>query len=154
MQKNDIIDLNSNRRGEEHMDIKEAIELIWNNRKYSTNDPKTAISHLNEEVAESLKELMKGNVNKAKRELQDAMSCLFIAMKVLDVDPEEAVRKQIEHMRKRNNKIMILKNDKVEIFVDGALKGGWSIWSEEDVQEAEKIAKEFGCEIVKEDEEE
>jgi len=136
------------------MDIKEAIELIWNNRKYSTNDPKTAISHLNEEVAESLKELMKGNVNKAKRELQDAMSCLFIAMKVLDVDPEEAVRKQIEHMRKRNNKIMILKNDKVEIFVDGALKGGWSIWSEEDVQEAEKIAKEFGCEILREEDEE
>ncbi len=136
------------------MDIKEAIELIWNNRKYSTNDPKTAISHLNEEVAESLKELMKGNVNKAKRELQDAMSCLFIAMKVLDVDPEEAVIKQVEQMRKRHNKIMILKNDKVEIFVDGALKGGWSIWSEEDVQEAEKIAKEFGCEIIRESDEE
>ncbi len=132
------------------MDIKEAIELIWNNRKYSTNDPKTAISHLNEEVAESLKELMKGNVDKAKRELQDAMSCLFIAMKVLDVDPEEAVKKQIEQMRRRHNKIMILKNDKVEILVDGAIKGGWSIWSEEDVQEAEKIAKEFGCEIIRE----
>ena len=136
------------------MELKEAIELIWNNRKYSTNDPKTAISHLNEEVAESLKELMKGNVNKAKRELQDAMSCLFIAMKVLDVDPDEAVLKQIEQMRKRNNKIMILKSDKVEIYVDGTIKGGWSIWSEEDVMEAEKIAKEFGCEIVRETDEE
>lgn len=129
------------------MDLKEAVEKIWNNRKYTTNDPKTAISHLNEEVAESLKALMKGDVDKAKRELQDAMSCLFIAMKVLDVDAVDAVYKQVEQMKKRNNKIMIFKNDKVEIYVDGVLKGGWSIWSTEDIKEAEKIAKEFGCEI-------
>ncbi|KAB3532538.1 hypothetical protein F8154_11735 [Alkaliphilus pronyensis] len=133
------------------MDIKNAIELIWNNRKYSTNDPKTAISHLNEEVAESLKALMKNDLDKAKRELQDAMSCLFIALKVLDVDPEEAVRNQVEQMKKRNNKTMILKNDKVEIYVDGVLKGGWSIWSKEDVKEAEKLAKEFGCTFTREE---
>ncbi|SCY99144.1 hypothetical protein [Alkaliphilus peptidifermentans] len=134
------------------MDIKDAIELIWNNRKYRTNDPKTAISHLNEEVAESLKALMKDDIDKAKHELQDAMSCLFIAMKVLDVDPVEAVNSQIEQMKKKNSKIMILKNDKVEIYVDGELKGGWSIWSKEDIKEAEKLAKEFGCEFIGEEE--
>lgn len=133
------------------MEIKKAIDLIWDNRKYSTNDPKTAISHLNEEVAESLKALMKGDTDKAKRELQDAMSCLFIALKVMEVDIEEAIVHQVEQMKKRNSKIMILKDDKVEIYVDGALKGGWSIWSKEDVKDAEKLAKEFGCEFVKED---
>jgi len=129
------------------MNIQEAVDIIWNNRKYITNDPKTAISHLNEEVAESLKALMKGDIDKAKRELQDAMSCLFIAMKVLEVDITESVNKQVEQMKKRNNKSMIFKNNKVEIYVDGVLKGGWSIWGEEDTREAEKIAKEFGCEI-------
>ncbi len=130
------------------MDIRKAIEDIWENRKYTTHDPKTAISHLNEEVAESLKALMKGDTDKAKRELQDAMSCLFIAMKVLEVDPIEAVNNQVKQMQKRNDKIMILKNDKVEIYVNGMLKGGWSIWSDEDIKEAEKLAKEFGCEIM------
>ena len=129
------------------MNIQEAVDIIWDNRKYITNDPKTAISHLNEEVAESLKALMKGDIDKAKRELQDAMSCLFIAMKVLEVDITESVNKQVEQMKKRNNKSMIFKNDKVEIYVNGVLKGGWSIWGEEDTREAEKIAKEFGCEI-------
>ena len=129
------------------MNIQEAVDIIWDNRKYITNDPKTAISHLNEEVAESLKALMKGDIDKAKRELQDAMSCLFIAMKVLEVDITESVNKQVEQMKKRNNKSMIFKNNKVEIYVDGVLKGGWSIWGEEDTREAEKIAKEFGCEI-------
>jgi len=134
-------------QGGKIMDIRKAIESIWENRKYTTNDPKTAISHLNEEIAESLKALMKGDVDKAKRELQDAMSCLFIAMKVMDVDPIEAVNNQVEQMQKRNEKIMILKNDKVEIYVNGILKGGWSIWGKEDIKEAEKLAKEFGCEI-------
>ncbi|WP_041720791.1 hypothetical protein [Alkaliphilus metalliredigens] len=132
------------------MDLREAVEMIWNNRRYSTDDPKTAMSHLNEEVAESLKALMKGEIDKAKYELQDAMSCLFIAMKVLDVDPVEAVNNQILQMKKKNDKIMIIKKDKVEIYVNGSVKGSWSIWGPEDIIEAEKLAKEFGCDILHE----
>jgi hypothetical protein len=45
---------------------------------------------------------------------------------------------------------MIFKKDKVEIYVDGILKGGWTIWGEDDLKEAMKIAKEFGCKIVNE----
>ena len=76
--------------------------------------PKTTLSHLNEEVAELLKALMKGDIDKAKRELQDAMSCLFIAMRVMELDPVEAVNNQIKQMQKRNEKTMIFKDDKVE----------------------------------------
>lgn len=129
------------------MEIKKAIQMIWDNRKYATNDPKTAISHLNEEIAESLKALMKGNIDEAKKELQDAMSCLFIAMKVLGVDPEEAIKQQVEQMSKDNNKIMILKKDKVEIYVGDVLKGSWSIWGDEDIRDAKKLAKELGCDF-------
>lgn len=132
------------------LDIKDAVELIWNNRKYITDDPKKTISHLNEEVAESMKALMKGDNDKARRELEDALSCLFIALKVMDVDIEKAIQSQIQQMKKRNEKYMIIKKDKVEIFVNDILKGGWSIWSEEDLKEAEKLAKEFGCEIITE----
>lgn len=131
------------------MELKQAVEMIWENRKYLTDDPKEVMSHLNEEVAESLKALLKGDSNRAKRELEDALSCLFIALKVFDVDIEEAIIRQVEQMKKRCGNVMIFKNDKVEIFVNGVLKGGWSIWGEDDMKEAEKIAKEFGCKIVK-----
>lgn len=131
------------------VELRQAVEMIWENRKYLTDDPKEVMSHLNEEVAESLKALLKGDSNRAKRELEDALSCLFIALKVFDVDIEEAVIHQVEQMKKRCGSVMIFKNDKVEIFVNGVLKGGWSIWGEDDMKEAEKIAKEFGCKIVK-----
>ena len=131
------------------MELKKAVDLIWENRKYSTDDPKEIMSHLNEEVAESLKALLKGDSDKAKRELEDALSCLFIALKVFDVDLDVAINHQVEQMKKRVGSVMIFKNDKVEIFVNGILKGGWSIWGDDDIREAEKIAKEFGCKIIK-----
>jgi NTP pyrophosphatase (non-canonical NTP hydrolase) len=132
------------------MELKNAVDLIWENRKYITDDPKEVLSHLNEEVAESLKALLKGESDRAKRELEDALSCIFIALKVMDVDIEEAIGRQIIQMKKRNGKLMIFKKDKVEIYVDGILKGGWTIWGEDDLKEAMKIAKEFGCKIVNE----
>lgn len=131
------------------MELKKAVDLIWENRKYSTDDPKEIMSHLNEEVAESLKALLKGDSDKAKRELEDALSCLFIALKVFDVDLDEAINHQVQQMKKRVGSVMIFENDKVEIFVNGILKGGWSIWGDDDIREAEKIAKEFGCKIIK-----
>ena len=130
------------------MELKNAVDLIWENRKYTTDDPKEVLSHLNEEVAESLKALLRGEEDRAKDELEDAMSCLFIAMKVMNVDIENAVERQIIQMKKRFERIMILKKDKVEIYVDGVLKGGWTIWGEDDLKEAQKIAKEFGCKII------
>ena len=132
------------------MEIKAAVERIWENRKYTTNDPKEAISHLNEEVAESLKALLKGDSIKAKKELEDALSCMFIALKVLDVDIESAIDRQIEQMKKRQERVMIFRKDKIEIYVNGIQKGGWTIWSDDDMKEAEKIAKEFGCSIITE----
>lgn len=132
------------------MELKNAVDLIWKNRKYVTDDPKEVLSHLNEEVAESLKALLRGEEDRAKSELEDALSCIFIALKVMDVDIEEAIDRQIIQMKKRYDKKMIFKKDKVEIYVDGTLKGGWTIWGEDDIKEALKIAKEFGCRIINE----
>ena len=132
------------------MELNDAVNMIWENRKYTTDDPKEVLSHLNEEVAESLKALLRGEEERAKNELEDALSCIFIALKVMDVDIEEAIDRQIIQMKKRYEKWMILKKDKVEIYVEGTLKGGWSVWGEDDEKEALKIAKEFGCKIIRE----
>ena len=136
--------------GGDYMELNDAVNMIWENRKYTTDDPKEVLSHLNEEVAESLKALLRGEEERAKNELEDALSCIFIALKVMDVDIEEAIDRQIIQMKKRYEKWMILKKDKVEIYVEGTLKGGWSVWGEDDEKEAFKIAKEFGCKIIRE----
>lgn len=132
------------------MELKEAISLIWENRKYTTTSETEAISHLNEEVAESLKALLKGDRAKAQNELEDALSCILIAFKVLNIDPEEAVNRQIKRMTNQPKRTMHVFADRVEIRVGEQVRGGWSIWGPDDLREAEKMAREFKCEILTE----
>ncbi|MEI8389620.1 MAG: hypothetical protein WCG23_07005 [bacterium] len=133
------------------MELKEATELIWQNRKYKTTSETEAVSHLNEEVAESLKALLKGNREKAQNELEDALSCLLIAFKVLNISPDEAVNRQIARMTGLPVRTMHVFTDRVEIRVGEQVRGGWSIWSIDDIKEAERMAREFKCEIIMED---
>jgi NTP pyrophosphatase (non-canonical NTP hydrolase) len=133
------------------MELKEAVSKVWENRKYTPKDIKEAVSHLNEEVAETMKALMKGEDEKAKREIEDALSCLLIAIKMFDIDIDEAINRQLYLMKVKSEKVMIFKKDKVEILVNGKLKGGWTIWGEEDLREAERLAKDFNCSVKYED---
>lgn len=134
------------------MELRTAVEAIWANRKYKVLDPRQVISHLNEEVAESLKALLRGDEEGARKELEDALSCLFIALKVMNVDLEAAIERQIEQMqrsaRNQAERVMVIRPGEVELLVQGVRKGGWSIWGEEDIAEAEKIAREFGFAII------
>jgi uncharacterized protein YabN with tetrapyrrole methylase and pyrophosphatase domain len=109
------------------------------------------VSHLNEEVAESLKAILKGDKESAQAELEDALSCLLIAFKVLNIDPEQAIKRQINKMKEKSRRIMHIYSDRVEIKVDNEIRGKWSIWSVDDLREAEKMAREFNCEILRED---
>jgi len=133
------------------MQLKEAIELIWENRKYKTTSENEAVSHLNEEVAESLKALLKGDKEKAQNELEDALSCLLIAFKVLNISPDDAINRQISRMTNQPVRTMHVFADRVEIRVGEQVRGGWSIWSADDLKEAERMAREFKCEIIMED---
>ena len=130
------------------MELKEAVNLIWENRKYETKSETEAISHLNEEVAESLKALLKGERDRAQNELEDALSCLFIALKVLNIDPDDVVKRQIKRMKKDPSRTMHVFSNKVEIRVGDEIKGGWAIWSADDLKEAQRMAEEFKCRII------
>ena len=130
------------------MKLKEAVELIWENRRYNTKSETEAVSHLNEEVAESLKALLRNDKERAQLELEDALSCLFIAFKVLNIDPEEVVWRQINRMKNQPTRTMHIFSNRVEIRVGDEVRGGWAIWTPDDLKEAKKMAKEFNCEII------
>ncbi|MEI7474423.1 MAG: hypothetical protein WCK67_06545 [bacterium] len=134
------------------MKLKEAVDLIWDNRRYDTASETEAISHLNEEVAECLKALLRGDKDKAQVELEDALSCMLIALKVLKMDPEQIVWRQINRMKTQPHRVMHIYSNRVEIKVGDEIKGGWAIWSLDDLKDAKKMAKEFKCKISIEEE--
>lgn len=59
--------------------------------------------------------------------------------------------KEIIEVKEFSNKIMHIYSDRVEITVNGEVKGGWAIWSVDDIKEAEKVALELDCKIAQED---
>lgn len=130
------------------MNFTEATELICENRKCKTVSVKEAVSHLNEEVSDCLNALLRGDKKTAQSELEDAFSCLLIAFKTLNICPDEAINRQIEKMKQLPGRVMYIYPDRVEIRVNNEIKGGWSIWSADDLRDAEKMAREFNCEIV------
>ncbi|MEW5820134.1 MAG: hypothetical protein AB1782_08065 [Cyanobacteriota bacterium] len=133
------------------MEIQEAINKIWENKRYESESVTQVLSHLNEEVAESLKAMLKGDKIKAQDELEDALSCLLIALRMLDIDPDQAIARQIGRMQGDLEKTMHIYTNRVEIRVGDQVKGGWAIWSTDDMVEAFKVAQEFNCKIIKEE---
>lgn len=134
------------------MQLQEAIDLIWQNKKYETNSETEAISHLNEEVAESLKALLKNDKKLAVKELEDAFSCMLIAFKVLDINPDEVIKRQIDKMQNDPQRMMHIFSNRVEIRIGDEVKGKWSAWTYEEFQEAISMAKEFKCLVFWEEE--
>lgn len=130
------------------MIVQDVLEIIWKNRRYEPKSELEALSHLNEEVAKSLKALMRGDKNRARKELADAFSCMFIVMKMLGMNADETVKRQVEQMQTDISKTMHIFSDRVEIRVDNEIKGGWAIYSQEDMQDAKKMAQEFKCKVV------
>jgi len=130
------------------MKLKDSSEIIWKNRKYEPKSLIEAVSHLSEEVSKSLKALMRNDAKEGQKELEDAFSCMLIAMKMMNIDLDKVVYRQIEKMQADSSKTMHVFSDRVEMRIDNEIKGGWNIYSQEDVADAQKMAQEFQCKIV------
>ena len=130
------------------MKLKDTLEIIWQNRKYEPKSLIEAVSHLNEEVSKSLKALKRNDKKEAQKELEDAFSCMLIAMKMLNIDLDKVVLRQIEKMQTDTKKTIHIFSDKVEMRIDNELKGGWNIYSQEDILDAQKIAQDLKCKII------
>lgn len=130
------------------MKAQDILEIIWNNRRYEPKSELEAMSHLNEEVAKSLKALMRADKAQAQKELEDAFSCMMIVMKMMKMNADDVINRQVEQMQTDISKTMHIYSDRVEIRVENEVKGGWAIYSQEDMQDAQKMAQEFKCKVV------
>ena len=133
------------------MKLKEAQNVIWQNRKYEPKSAIEAISHLLQETTKSLTAFKQNENETGQKELEEAFSCLMIAMKMLEINPEDTVYRQIERMQTDTSRVVHIYSDRVELSVDNERKGSWNIYSQEDILDAKKMAQELKCKIIFED---
>jgi len=136
----------------EVMDLEEAIGKIYEDQRYLAKSPLEAIKALNEEVTEVLIAWLRGNQNRAREEITEALPRLLVAMKMLGLDPVAILREKGQRVTQRQ-RVMCIVGNRVEVRVGEELRGSWTIWSEEDLREVHRLAEEFDCQLVHLDEE-
>lgn len=135
------------------MDLKQAQKLILENTKYRPKSQEEVVGILNEGSSSCLKAFMSGNIKKTKDKLEDILADVLLAFEEFNIDIEEAISRRITKTSEYNQKTMHIFSDRIEIRMGEEIKGKWSIWSAEDLKDAENMAREFNCDIIWEREE-
>lgn len=129
------------------MELQEALNKIWESQRYQTKSPLEALKYLNEEVTEALVAWLRGNPDKSRQEICEALPRLLVAMRLLGLDPAEVIKQKAQTATQRQ-RIMYIIGNRVEVRVGDELRGSWTIWSEEDMREVHNLASEFECSLV------
>lgn len=133
------------------MDIKEAIDLIWETKKAINKPESDILANISKAVSSSLDAMLKGDTLKAKRNLEDSFYDMLIAFRLLDIDIDKSLNKLKINNISALERSMHIYSDRVEIHVGDQTKGGWALWSTEDLIEAFKVAQEFNCKVIMQD---
>lgn len=133
------------------MNIKEAIELAWESKKGDNKPESDILANINRNVSSSLDAILKGDTLKAKTSLEDSFYDMLIAFKLLDIDIDKSLNKLKINNISDLERSMHIYSDRVEIHVGDNVKGGWALWSTEDLIEAFKVAQEFNCKVIMQD---
>lgn len=101
----------------------------------------------------SLECLQKNNKDSAIELFRESLIASIILSKRFQIDVDTIELDQLVSITSRNTdqKTMHIYSDRVEIRVDNEVKGGWALWSLEDLAEAFKVAQEFNCKVIKEE---
>jgi len=133
------------------MDIKEAIELIREFKKSAKQTEIDVLTNISKSITSSLEAISKDNREKAKFDLQDSFCNMLLALYLLDINVDQF----LNDIKVQNNidseRSMHIYSDRVEICVGDKIKGGWALWSTEDLIEAFNVAREFNCKVIMQD---
>lgn len=108
------------------------------------------VEQLYETVAAAWQACQLGNSEVVQRLLADALPQLMQALDSLGVDPVKALRRQptLALSKEMGQRLLYIEGNRVEVQVDGEVRGSWSIWSIADLKEVCHLAEEFDCALV------
>jgi hypothetical protein len=84
--------------------------------------------------------------------LEDALIRTLIAMKSLNIQPEQALGRALDRMKAGNPQgAFHIYADRVEIKAQGEIRGEWILYSQSDYEAALHLARELGCAVIHEE---
>lgn len=108
------------------------------------------VQHLYDTVAAAWHAHQLGDPEVTRHLLAAALPQLMQALNSLGIDPVQALRQQPPSALSQSSgqRLLYIEGNRVEVQVNGEVRGSWSIWSIADLKEVCRLAEEFDCALV------
>lgn len=84
--------------------------------------------------------------------LEDVLIQTLVAMHSLNINPDSALQRALGRLQTHEEqKAFHIFTDRVEIRVQGEVRGEWPLYTQPDYDVALKLARELGCDIIHEE---
>lgn len=88
----------------------------------------------------------------AQNNLEDVLIQLLVAMKSLNIQPDQALQRALARLDDNSGKRAFhIFEDRVELRVQGEIRGEWPLYSQQDYQMALNLARELNCDVLHEE---
>lgn len=128
--------------------------MVWEHLPTPPQTSQEAMKTLEGIVKACLKSYQQGHWVRAQMGLEDTLLQVLVAMKKMGLDPDRSVARSLSRMNHASSydQTFHIFPDRVEIRVAGEYRGGWPVFSSEDIEAARQLAQELGCEVRQSDE--
>lgn len=132
--------------------LTEAQRLACLQQKNAFATSREALGRLLETARFALESFDEEQLLTTQTSLEDALVRTLIAMKTLNMQPDQALHRALVRLREGNPQgAFHIYADRVEIQAQGEIRGEWTLYSQSDYEAALHLARELGCAVIHEE---
>ena len=132
--------------------LTQAQHLAWLKQNPTPATSREALGRLLETTRLCLEAFDEDRLLSAQNGLEDVLIQTLIAMKSLNIQPDHALQRALSRLDEQNGKRAFhIFEDRVELRVQGEIRGEWPLYSQQDYQMALNLARELNCDVVHEE---
>jgi hypothetical protein len=132
------------------MDLKTALETAWLSQSPPPQTSLEALHRLQHTIQLAVQSNTNDQVVQTQSRLEDSLVLTLVCFKQFGLDVERAFERAISRAKpsKSDSQCFYLYPDRVEIVVAGDYRGGWPVFTQEDIDSVYKVAQDLNCEVV------
>ena len=132
--------------------LAQAQHIAWLRQNPTPATSREALGRLLETTRLCLEAFDEDQLLSAQNNLEDVLIQALVAMKSLSIQPDQALQRALARMQDNCGKrAFYIFEDRVEVRVQGEMRGEWPLYSQQDYQMALNLARELGCDVVHEE---
>lgn len=134
------------------VNLTQAQHMAWLRQSPAPATSREALGRLMETTRLCLEAFDTDQLLSAQNNLEDVLIQLLVAMKSLNIQPDQALQRALARLDDNSGKRAFhIFEDRVELRVQGEIRGEWPLYSQQDYQMALNLARELNCDVLHEE---